>query len=407
MNFDKNKIESHIIYIIRRLQKAGFETYLVGGAIRDIILQRAPKDYDISTAATPEEVRDVFGRRYARIIGKRFKLVHYYHGHDIIEISTFRQAPKPQPEDEAPRDNDYGTAEEDAWRRDFSVNAMFYDPARDIVIDFTNQGLKDIKTRTVRVVGKPMERFEEDPVRMLRALKLVGQYGFTLEKQTAKALQSSLPLITQCSHSRLSLELEKIIKRSYSEKIFTAFYEYGFLAYYLPFMNEKWKTPECKYMIELLGERNKRLLKGIYRDSVSLAIATAAFPFAEKDFAIQDSDIRAWDYFHGIDKEIKSIIVKLFSPYHFPKRIVGSAVGILLLQPAMLNMTRMDRTLTHKRYLHARELMTLQNNLKWHDEKLEEFWPKQGKRGPRRNFRKQPYKGRGTNRDNNERAQTN
>ena len=394
MNFDKNKIEAHIIYIIRRLQDAGYETYLVGGAIRDLMMEREPKDYDISTAATPEEVREVFGRRSARIIGKRFRLIHYYHGHDIIEISTFRQAPKPQPEDEAPRDNDYGTAEEDAWRRDFSVNAMFYDPTSDTVLDFTKNGLKDIKTKTVRVVGNPIERFEEDPVRMLRALKLVGQYGFTLEKKTAKALQSSLPLITQCSHSRLSLELEKIIKRSYSEKIFTAFYQYGFLAYYLPFMSQKWETPECKYMIELLQERNKRLREGIYRDSVSLAIATAVFPFAEKEFAEkEEADLRGWYYFFGIDKEIRNIIVKLFSPYHFPKRIVGSAVGTLLLQPAMLNKDRMEPTITHKRYLHAREMMTLQNNLKWHDETLEEFWPKQGKRSPRRNNRKQPYKG--------------
>jgi len=393
MKFEKNKIESHIIYIIGKLQKAGFETYLVGGAIRDLMLKRKPKDYDISTAATPEEVRDIFGRRHARIIGKRFRLVHYYHGHDIIEISTFRQAPQPQPEDEPPRDNDYGTAEEDAWRRDFTVNSLFYDPLKDVVIDFTEQGLDDIKTKTVRVVGNPIERFEEDPVRILRALKLVGQYGFSLEKKTAKALHSSLPLITQCSHSRLSLELEKIIKRSYSEKIFTAFFDYGFLAYYLPFMNEKWETPECRYMIELLAERNNRLRKGIYRDSISLAIATAALPFAEKTFA-EDSEMRGWYYFYGIEREIRNIVVKLFSPYHFPKRIVASAMGILLLQPAMLNMDRMKRTLTQQRYLHARELMTLQNNLKWQDEKLEEFWPKQGKRGPRRNNRNNSFRER-------------
>lgn len=402
MKLDKNKIESHIVYIIRRLQDAGYETYLVGGAIRDLMMNRDPKDYDISTAATPEEVRDVFGRRNARIIGKRFRLVHYYHGHEIIEISTFRQAPQPQPEDEAPRDNDYGTAEEDAWRRDFTVNSMFYDPVKDKVIDFTKNGIDDIRTKTVRVVGNPVERFEEDPVRILRALKLVGQYGFSLEKKTAKALRSALPLITQCSHSRLSLELEKIIKRPYSEKIFTAFYDYGFLAYYLPFMNEKWETPECKYMIELLTERNTRLLEGIYRDSVSLAIATAAFPFAEKDFADPENpDMRGWYYFYKIDKEIKNIIVKLFSPYHFPKRIVSSAIGILLLQPAMLNMTRKERTLTHKRYLHARELLILQNNLKWHDEKLEEFWPTQGQRNPRQHEGK-PFKRKRKKKENDE-----
>lgn len=397
MKFDKNKIESHIIYIIRRLQKAGFETYLVGGAIRDLILNREPKDYDISTAATPEEVRDVFGRRNARIIGKRFRLVHFHQGHDIVEIATFRQAPSPQAEDEPPRDNDYGTAKEDAWRRDFTVNALFYDPIKDVIIDHTNHGIADIKNKTVRVVGNPIERFEEDPVRMLRALKLVGQYGFKVEKESAKALQESLPLITQCSHSRLSLELEKIIKRSYSHQIFQAFHDFGFLAYYLPFMNEQWQTQEREYMVQLLDERNQRIIQGAYRDSVSLAIATSAFPFVEQHLHNPEFDGRGWPYFSGIEREIKNTIVKLFSPYRFPKRIIASALGTILLQPAMLNMVREKRTLLNRRYLHARELMTLQNNVKWHDDELENFWPKQGKRPPRKNYRNSPH-GRRNNR---------
>jgi len=390
MTFNKNKIESHIIYIIDRLQQAGFETYLVGGAIRDLLLKRAPKDYDISTAATPEEVRDVFGRRHVRIIGKRFRLIHYYHGHEIIEISTFRQAPSPQAENEPPRDNDYGTAEEDAWRRDFTVNSLFYDPIKDKIIDYTNNGINDVSNKIVRVVGTPCERFEEDPVRMLRALKLVGQYGFSMEQETAAALQKSLPLITQCSHSRLSLELEKIIKRSYSHQIFQAFHDFGFLAYYLPFMNAQWDTPEQQFMIDLLGERNERILNGAYRDSVSLAIATAAYPYIEKQLHDPDDDVRGWNYYRGVESDIKKMIVNLFSPYHFPKRIVSSAIGILVVQPAMLNKTRVNPTLMNRRYLHARELMTLQNNLKWHDDELEEFWPKHGKRASRKPYRNAP-----------------
>lgn len=400
MEFDKNKIESHIIYIIKRLQQAGFETYLVGGAIRDLMLNRDPKDYDISTSATPEEVRDVFGRHRARIIGKRFKLVHFHQGNDIVEIATFRKAPAPQAKDEPPRDNDYGNAEEDAWRRDFTVNALFYDPIKDYVIDHTDTGIADVKSKTVRVVGEPFERFEEDPVRILRALKLVGQYGFKMEKETGKALQESLPLITQCSHSRLSLELEKIIKRPFSHQIFEAFHDFGLLAYYLPFMNEQWHSREREYMIQLLEERNQRIQKGAYRDSISLAIATAAFPFVESHFHNPEFDGRAWEYFAGIEREIKNTMVKLFSPYHFPKRIIASAVGTLILQPALLNMNRVKRCLVNRRYLHARELMTLQNNVKWHDEELESFWPKQGKRTPKKNYHNAPsrHKNRGRRR---------
>jgi len=380
MKLNKKKIESHIVYIIQKLQKNGYETYLVGGAIRDLLLGKTPKDYDISTAATPEEVRNVFGRRKVRIIGKRFKLIHYYHGHEIIEISTFRQAPKQQKEDAPPRDNDYGTAEEDAWRRDFTVNAMFYDPTKDIIIDYTGKGKEDVKNSIVRVIGDPNERFEEDPVRLLRALKLVGQFNFTIEAETEKSLRSSLSLITHSSHSRLSLELEKIIRHTYSDKIFKAFYDYGFLAYYLPFMNEQWNSDECQQMLKLLGERNLRISQKLYRDSISLALSVAAYPFAENLFKNDEYESRGWEYFPGIEHQIKKILVKLFSPYHFPKRIISASVGTVLLVPSLLNMTRVNRTLTNRRYKHARELMIIQNNLRWKDPELEIFWPINGKR---------------------------
>ena len=382
----KTNIDSHIIWIITRLQEAGYETYLVGGAVRDLMMGRVPKDYDLSTSASPEEIISVFGRRYARIIGRRFRLVHVYHGVEIIEVTTFRKAPKVDEEGTIlPFDNEFGNAVEDAWRRDFTVNAIFYNPVQDTIIDYTEMGVKDLESKVVRIVGNPRERFEEDPVRILRALKLVGQYGFTLEEETKKALQSSLPFITHCSHSRLSLELEKIIRRPYSEGILHAFHDYGFLAYYLPFLNECWDGEECKYMLALLRERNNRLLDGKYRDSISLAIATAALPFVENSLdSSEEPDERVWTFYHGIDKAIKRIIRNLFSPYNFPKRIIASSVGMLLLQPSMLNKSRKNRALSNKRYRHARELMTLQNNTKWHDDSLNEFWPKHGKRGNKR-----------------------
>jgi poly(A) polymerase len=383
MNLKEN-IDSHVIWIIDRLQKAGYEAYLVGGAVRDLMLDRHPKDYDLSTSATPEQIRDLFGRRNARIIGKRFRLVHVYHGNEIIEVTTFRKAPKVDEEGTVlPFDNEFGNSMEDAWRRDFSVNAIFYDPLSDQVIDHTEMGVNDLENKIVRTLGSPSERFEEDPVRMLRALKLVGQYGFKLEPETQKALRSSLPYITHCSHSRLSLELEKIMRRPYSEEILKAFHEHGFLAYYLPYLNECWETEECSYMLELIHERNNRLMQGKYRDSISLAIATAALPFAEAHLEA-DPEGRGWIFYFGVEKDLKRIIRNVFSPYNFPKRIVASALGMLLLQPSMLNKRRQNRVLSNRRYRHARELMMLQNNTKWHDESLNEFWPKHGKRGGRR-----------------------
>jgi len=383
----KNKIDSHILWIIKRLQKEGFETYLVGGAVRDLLLGRTPKDYDLSTSATPDEIVSVFGKRYSRIIGKRFRIVHVYHGSEIIEVTTFRKAPKVDKEGTIlPNDNEFGTSLEDAWRRDFTVNAIFFDPLSEKIIDHTKMGVKDLKSGTVRTVGDPMERFEEDPVRILRALKLVGQYDFKIEKESKDALIKSIPLITHCSVSRLTLELEKILKHYYSHSIFTAFHKYGFLAYYMPFLNEAWGSEECKYMLKLIEERNRRLLNGEYRDSISLAIATAAMPFVEKALGNNlPPDERGWHFYYGVEKDIRRIVLNLLAPYNFPKRIIASSVGMLILQPSMLNKTRMNRVLLNRRYKHAKELMTLQNNIKWHDDSLNEFWPIHGKRGGKRN----------------------
>ncbi|NOY75707.1 MAG: hypothetical protein GXP32_07930 [Kiritimatiellaeota bacterium] len=385
MSLKRNiKIAPHVADIVEQLRNAGFETLLVGGAVRDLLFGRVPKDYDLSTAATPERTRDVFGRRRARIIGKRFRLVHLYHGNEIIEISTFRKAPQKTRDGEMlPVDNDFGTSVEDAWRRDFTVNAIFYDPGTGEIIDHTGKGIEDLKAKKVRAVGNPLERFNEDPVRILRALKLVGQYGFSLEPETGSALSTSLPLITRCSHSRLALEFEKIIKSPYSDKILPAFRDYGFLAYYLPFMNERWAAPEREYMLELLAERNSRLLAGKYRDSISLAIATAALPFVAGRLSENIENIRLsmWNYRFGIEKEIRRVINEVLSPYSFPKRIIASSVGMLLMQPSMLAMKRREKILQSKRYRHARELMTLQNNVAPRNIELEEFWPQHGTRG--------------------------
>ena len=237
-----------ICNVVAKLQNAGYETYVVGGAIRDLLLGRVPKDYDISTSATPEQVRAVFGRRSARIIGKRFKLVHLMMGKEILEISTFRQAPDNQlpehllskrrflPSNMILDDNQFGTSEEDAWRRDFTVNALFLDPIAGKLIDYTGRGVDDIVNGVVRAIGDPKLRFEEDPVRILRALKLVGQYGFLPEPGTEQAIRESLPLIQHVVQSRLTLELEKILKSTYCHRILKAFQRYGFLRFFLPFL---------------------------------------------------------------------------------------------------------------------------------------------------------------------------
>lgn len=387
----RHKIADHIVKIIDNLQKAGFETYLVGGAVRDLILERGPKDYDISTAAHPHQIREILGRRHSRIIGRRFRLVHLYHGHEIIEISTFRRNPQQNSQDiydngkenNLPpkvirQDNEYGTSYEDAWRRDFTVNAIFFDPLQNKIIDHTGMGIDDLKNGIVRSVGDPMIRFEEDPVRMLRALKLVGQYNFRLTPETENALIASMYLITACSKSRLTLELEKIMRKPYCDTILEAFYRRGFLTYFLPFINENWNSEPGEYMKQLLIERNSRLQRGLYHDSISLAIATTALPFVE--ISLNKTEGQLWEYNPGIEKEIKKIIRKIFYPYHFPRRIIASSLAILLIQPYFFQKRKREKIMRHHYYRHARELMIRQNTVKWNNPDLPAFWSSHGKR---------------------------
>ena len=264
----KLEVSANAVAIIAALQRAGFESYIVGGAVRDLLLGRSPKDFEISTAASPEEVRKVFGRRSTRIIGKRFRLAHVYMGRELFEVSTFRKAPdgsgadernirhsESLPEHMIVSDNAFGSAKEDARRRDFTVNALFYNPMENEILDYTGKGLADIDARLVRVIGDPELRFEEDPVRLLRALKLVAQYDFNLDNATENALFARMPLICHAAPSRLALELEKILQSCYGDRHFQVFHDYGLLKYLLPEIDSRWGSAAASYMMKLLFER--------------------------------------------------------------------------------------------------------------------------------------------------------
>jgi poly(A) polymerase len=181
------------------LQKAGFEAYIVGGAVRDLLLNHPPKDFDIATNATPEQVHKTFRR--SRIIGRRFRLVHVLWGQETIEVSTFRGR--------IIRDNIFGSIEEDAVRRDFTANALYYDPKRHEVLDFHN-GVADIRAKTLRIIGDPVKRYQEDPVRMLRAVRLSAKLGLKLEQTTEAPIRKLADLLEDVPPSRLFDEMLKL-----------------------------------------------------------------------------------------------------------------------------------------------------------------------------------------------------
>ena len=218
-------IDKQAVHIIERLQAYGFESYIVGGAVRDLILGKKPKDFDIVTSASPGKIKKIF--RNARIIGKRFRLVHVYFGSKNIEVSTFRS------NSDGPTSNTFGTIEEDVLRRDFSLNALFYDPVKQIVVDYVG-GMEDIKKRLIRPVIKLSKIFSDDPVRMIRAVKYAAATGFRLPLSLKWTINKHKRLLSGVSHSRLTEEIFKIIYSPHSRAIVESLDAAGLYLYLQP-----------------------------------------------------------------------------------------------------------------------------------------------------------------------------
>lgn len=205
-------VSNNAIRVTQTLQQAGFKAFLVGGAVRDLLLGIKPKDFDIATNATPEEVKALFRRAF--IIGRRFQIVHVMFGQDLLEVTTFRGAAKEAaPKDEhgrVLRDNTFGEQHEDALRRDFTINAMYYDPATQQVLDY-HGGMADIRNRTLRMIGVPEERYREDPVRMLRVVRFAAKLGFEIDPSAQAPIPVMAPLINNVPAARVFDEMLKLL----------------------------------------------------------------------------------------------------------------------------------------------------------------------------------------------------
>jgi poly(A) polymerase len=227
----RKNIDPDALKVLYRLKNNGFVAYLVGGGVRDLLLERQPKDFDIGTSAHPQQVRRLF--RNCFIVGRRFRLAHVRFGRKVVEVSTFRKAAEPESgETLIHRDNTFGSPEEDAFRRDFTVNALFYDIATFSVIDWVG-GLEDLKARVIRTIGDPAVRFREDPVRMLRAVALAARLDFTIDVDTVEAIRQLRGEIVRSSSARILEEFYKILRQGRSRRTFEMLHEYGLLAYLL------------------------------------------------------------------------------------------------------------------------------------------------------------------------------
>lgn len=232
----RNDIDPDALKVLYRLATLNHEAYLVGGSVRDLLLGRQPKDFDVGTDARPNEIRREF--RNCFLVGKRFRLAHIVFGKKVIETATFRKAPDPNAvQDEhglyQSVDNNYGTPEEDARRRDFTVNGLFYDIRTFSVIDYVD-GLKDLKAKLIRSIGDPAIRFREDPVRMMRAVRFAAKLGFEICPNDIKAIRRYAHELANASTSRLCEEIQRLFVRGATERSLRLAYEYGLLHALLP-----------------------------------------------------------------------------------------------------------------------------------------------------------------------------
>jgi poly(A) polymerase len=275
IHFDKKLIDKDAQKVVKTLNKAGYETYLVGGCIRDLLLGHKPKDFDIATSATPEQVHKTFKR--SRLIGRRFRLVHImFPSRKYIEVATFRSGKvKTTSNGVIVRDNLYGTLKEDAFRRDFSVNGLYYDIQKSQVIDYV-EGLEALKNSEIRMIGKPVERFKEDPVRMIRAIRFKVKLGATIDPKISKSISNQAYLLANIPAARLYDECIKLFHSENAYEVFEQLKKYGLLNYLFPQTKEtlfikitllntsnrikigKPVTPAFLFAVFLWGAQNKR-----------------------------------------------------------------------------------------------------------------------------------------------------
>ena len=297
----RKNISDGALKVMSRLRNGGFQAYLVGGAVRDLLLGGCPKDFDIATDATPEAVTALF--RNSRIIGRRFRIVHVRFGREIIEVTTFRghhdTKTTERRHDENGgnhsrqsasglllRDNVYGTLEEDAARRDLSVNALYYDSGKFEVFDHL-QGIKDLENRTICVIGNPEQRYTEDPVRMLRVVRFAAKLDFSIDQQTAEAIPRCAHLLAEIPAARLFDEFLKLFLAGSAARTLDNLLEYNLLQYLFPGTSRCIRQDETTLTLvqAAMGNTDARISEGKHV-TPAFILAALLWPIVSKQFAV-------------------------------------------------------------------------------------------------------------------------
>jgi len=377
----RDSISSCALRTTQALQKEGFAAFVVGGAVRDLILGMKPKDFDIATDATPEQVRALFRR--SRVIGRRFRLVHVLCGSEMVEVSTFRGS-NASPEDDGDarvadehgrilRDNVFGTQEQDATRRDFTLNALFYDPATQEVWDY-HGGVADLKKRRLRLIGDPELRYREDPVRMLRAVRFAAGRGLEIDAATRRPIRRLAGLLAHVPPSRLLDEMLKLLLSGHAAEAIVQLKREGLHHGVLPLLDASMgRAAGERFVVAALKATDERLRagKGV---SPGFLFAALLWPEVQAEWQVQVEkgvpEIPA--LYQAMDHVMNAQAGKL----PIPHRYGGDMREIWALQPRFLQRAgkRPYRLLEHPRFRAGYDFLALRGESGDADPALGEWW---------------------------------
>ena len=377
-------MSKNAVHVCDRLQRAGFEAYIVGGAVRDALLGVEPKDFDVATNARPEDVKHEFRRAF--IIGRRFRLVHVMFGDETIEVSTFRsntvkaveggKAGGEVESDSTGRitsDNVYGTQAEDAARRDFTINALYYDPTHDIVVDYLD-GLKDIEKRTLRVIGKTETRYREDPVRMLRAIRLAVKLNCTIAPTTAKPIKEHAALIKNVPPARLFDEVQKLLLSGHANATLAALRKHGLAEGLLPLLDLIYQQPGGQKFIELALDNTDRRVRE--NKPVSPAFLFASLLWHEVVKRWGEIEAAGENRIPALMQAMEEVIEGQRETITLPQRFAGVTREIWMMQPRFEQRTSKSalRVVEQARFRAAYDFLLLRAAAGEIEQELADWW---------------------------------
>jgi poly(A) polymerase len=364
----RRNISNGALRVLYRLNEGGYQAFLVGGAVRDLLLGGHPKDFDIATNATPEQVRGLF--RNCRLIGRRFRLAHVVFGREIVEVATFRGTSDDGSGDRhlvdgrIVRDNVYGTIEEDALRRDFTVNALYYDIADFSVRDYVG-GLRDLEEHTLRLIGDPESRYREDPVRMLRAARLAAKLDFTIAPETAAPFSRLGPLLSDAPPARLFDESLKLFLSGYGLASFHALQTHGLLEHVFRATARSLESTHADRFRVLLERTLASTDERVRAEKpVTPAFLFAALLWEPVRAAAEESTAKGSDPVAAWSSASARIMSEQAARVAIPRRFAGSIEEIWILQPRFEQRIkkRVLRLLAHPRFRAAYDFLLLRSS---------------------------------------------